>query len=325
MSPGGVSVDKTGVVESGFPVSRSRRFTIVIADRRSGAYRRFGLRPLPAVTAVTLLFVLPILVGMGLRWSAQAEIAALRSTTQRLDLENRNFRAATGQLASQLQSLQAVVGDLGAKASVDSATARAMDQLPAVVKSRAVGGPITSLPSARSLFSPRVGSPEDTFGVLRDLLYTLESRLQLVQPDLERRQALAGATPSIWPAHGWMNDGYGSRRDPFTGGADYHPGLDISADRGDPVMATANGTITTATRSGAYGNMVVIDHGFGISTRYAHLDAFRVKAGDAVRRGDVVGYAGSTGRSTGSHLHYEVLVYGRHLNPLQFLLNRARP
>lgn len=314
------------MVESGFRVTRSRRFTIVIADRRTGAYRRFGLRPVPALVAVGLLFLLPVLVGMGLKWSARAEISALQSTAQRLDLENRNFRAATGELATQLQSLQAVVGELGAKAAVDSDTARAMDRLPAIVKSRAAGGPIMSLPSSRSLFSPRVGgSPEDTFGVLRDLLYTLENRLQIVQPDVERRQALAAATPSIWPARGWMNDGYGNRRDPFNGSADYHPGLDISADRGDPVVATANGTVSSAQRSGAYGNMIVIDHGFGISTRYAHLDSFRVKSGDPVRRGDVVGHAGSTGRSTGSHLHYEVLVYGRHLNPLQFLLNRARP
>ena len=322
----GVPDDRSSVVESGFRVTRSRRFTIVVADRRTGAYRRFGLRPVPALAAVALLFLLPVLVGMGLKWSARAEISSLQSTAQRLDLENRNFRAATGELATQVQSLQAVVSELGAKALVDTDTARAMDRLPAIVKSRAAGGPIVSLPSSRSLFSPRVGgSPEDTFGVLRDLLYTLENRLQIVQPGLERRQALAAATPSIWPARGWMNDGYGSRRDPFDGSADYHPGLDISADRGDPVVATANGTVSSAQRSGAYGNMIVIDHGFGISTRYAHLDTFRVKAGDAVRRGDVVGYAGSTGRSTGSHLHYEVLVYGRHLNPLQFLLNRARP
>jgi murein DD-endopeptidase MepM/ murein hydrolase activator NlpD len=314
------------VVESGFRVTRSRRFTIVVADRRTGAYRRFGLKPLPALAAVALLFLLPVLVGMGLKWSARAEIEALQTTAQRLDLENRNFRAATGELTTQLQSLQAVVGELSAKSTVDTDTARAMDRLPAIVKSRAAGGPIVSLPSARGLFAPRVaGSAEDTFGVLRDLLYTLENRLQIVQPDVERRQALAAATPSIWPARGWMNDGYGSRRDPFTGSADYHPGLDISANRGDPVVATANGTVSSAQRSGAYGNMIVIDHGFGISTRYAHLDTFRVKAGDPVRRGDVVGYAGSTGRSTGDHLHYEVLVYGRHLNPLQFLLNRPRP
>ncbi len=246
------STDRIRVVESEFRVSRSRRFTIVIADRRTGAYRRFGIRPVPALTALLLVFVLPMLIGMGLRWSARAEIEALQTTAQRLDLENRNFRAATGELTTQVQSLQAVVGDLGAKAAIDSDTAQAMDRLPAVVKSRAAGGPIVSLPSARTLFSPRVaGSSEDTFGVLRDILYTLESRLQVVQPGVERRQALASATPSIWPAKGWLNDGFGGRRDPFTGGADYHPGLDISAERGDPVLATANGTISAAQRSGA--------------------------------------------------------------------------
>jgi murein DD-endopeptidase MepM/ murein hydrolase activator NlpD len=321
-----VPADKSAVVESGFRVNRTRRFTIVVADRRTGAHRRFGFRLLPAVTALVALFALPVLIGLGLRWSALSEIDALRSTAERLDLENRNFRAATGELATQVQSLQSVVTELGAKADVDAATARAMERLPASVTARAIGGPIGSLPSARSLFSPRIGgSPEDTFGVMRDLLFALENRLQLVHPDLERRQALAAATPSIWPAPGWLNDRYGQRADPFTGGSDYHPGLDISADKGDPVIATANGTITAAHRNGAYGNMVVIDHGFGISTRYAHLDSFRVRAGASVRRGDVVGYAGSTGRSTGTHLHYEVLVYGRHLNPLQFLLNRARP
>jgi len=267
-----------------------------------------------------------MLVGLGLRWSALSEIDGLRSSAERLDLENRNFRTATGELTTQLQSLQAVVNELGAKAAVDSDTARAMERLPSMVKAQAAGGPLMRLPSSRSIFSPTVGvSPEDTFGVLRDLLYTLENRLQVVQPGLERRQALAAATPSIWPARGWMNDGFGRRRDPFNGAADYHPGLDISAERGDPVVATANGTVTSAQRAGAYGNMVVIDHGFGISTRYAHLDSFLVKTGETVQRGDVIGRAGTTGRSTGTHLHYEVLVSGRHLNPLQFLLNRARP
>jgi murein DD-endopeptidase MepM/ murein hydrolase activator NlpD len=197
-------------------------------------------------------------------------------------------------------------------------TAKAMDRLPAIVKSRAAGGPT-------SLFTPALRTPEDTFGALRDLLYDLEGRLQLVQTDVERRQALAAATPSIWPTHGWLTDSFGRRRDPFTGEAEYHTGLDISADKGEPVYATANGTVESAERSGSYGNLVVISHGFGITTRYAHLDSFRVTAGQAVRRGEVVGFAGSTGRATGDHLHYEVLVYGRQLNPLNFLLNHAHP
>src|SRR5690606_3710041 len=87
----------------------------------------------------------------------------------------------------------------------------------------------------------------------------------------------------------------------------------------------ANGTVARAERSGAYGNMVLLEHGFGLSTRYAHLDRILVQPGDQVRRGDVVGLAGATGRATGPHVHYEVLVYGRHMNPLQCLIDRARP
>ena len=304
-----------------FIVKSKPRLTVVIADRRTGVYRRVGVRPLPFVLGVGALFVLPVLVGLGLRWSATSEIADLRATSERLDVENRSFRVATGTLTNEIQALQSAIGELGDKAVVDGATAKAMEHLPAIVKSRAAGGPRSS----EGLFTVAVRTPEDTFGVLRDLLYSLESRLQVVQGDVARRQALAGATPSIWPTRGWLTDSFGNRKDPFTGEREFHTGLDISADKGEPVYATANGTVETAVASGSYGNMVVVSHGFGISTRYAHLDSFHVHAGDLVRRGDVVGYAGATGRATGDHLHYEVLVYGRQLNPLQFLLNSARP
>ena len=300
---------------------QKRRFTIVIADRRTGVYRRVGVRPLPLAAGVAALLFVPILIGLGLRWSATTQIEYLQATADRLTLENRNFRSATGELTTEIQSLQAAIGQLGDAAAVDSATAKAMDRLPAIVKSRATGGPRTPM----TLFTPAVRTPEDTFGVVRDLLYSLESRLQVVQSDVARRQALASATPSIWPAEGWLTDSFGRRKDPFTGEPEYHTGLDISADKGEPVYATANGTVETAARAGSYGNMVVISHGFGISTRYAHLDHFNVQPGQSVRRGDVIGFAGSTGRATGDHVHYEVLVYGRQLNPLQFLINRAQP
>jgi murein DD-endopeptidase MepM/ murein hydrolase activator NlpD len=300
-------------------VKRHRRFTVVIADRRTGVYRRVSLDFGPVFAALCACLVLPILVGLGLRLSARAEIAALRSSNDQLQLENRNFRTATGALTGEIQSLQETIGDLGVRATVDPATAKAMDRLPAIVKSRAAGGPQTPL------FTPAVRTPEDTFGVLRDLLYSLESRLQVVQTDVERRHALAEATPSIWPTRGWLTDSFGRRRDPFTGEGGYHAGLDISADHGEPVYATATGTVEAAEPSGAYGNMVVVSHGFGISTRYAHLSRFAVKAGDLVQRGDLVGFAGATGRATGDHLHYEVLVHGRQLNPLRFLVNRAKP
>jgi murein DD-endopeptidase MepM/ murein hydrolase activator NlpD len=147
----------------------------------------------------------------------------------------------------------------------------------------------------------------------------MASRLDIMRSGVQRRQALAAATPSIWPVAGWLSSSYGNRRDPFTGGADFHPGLDISADYGQPVRATADGTVAVAGASGAYGNLVEIDHGYGIVTRYGHLSRFGSRTGQQVHRGDVIGYVGSTGRSTSAHLHYEILLNGKLTNPLKLL------
>ena len=193
-----------------------------------------------------------------------------------------------------------------------------MDKLPAVVKSRAMGGGLGDTPALLgNLFTPDL-----TFGVLSDLLGTMASRLDIMRTGVQRRQALAAATPSIWPVPGWLSSPYGNRRDPFTGGADFHPGLDISADYGQPVKATADGTILVAERSGSYGNLVEIDHGYGIVTRYGHLSRFGAVAGQQVHRGDVIGYVGSTGRSTSAHLHYEILLNGKLTNPLKLLAEK---
>jgi murein DD-endopeptidase MepM/ murein hydrolase activator NlpD len=158
--------------------------------------------------------------------------------------------------------------------------------------------------------------------MLRDLLNGLERHLSTVKNDVERRAALASATPSIWPTRGWLSARYGMRSDPFTSQPDFHPGLDISADKGTPVYATADGTVDLAAWAGEYGNLIVVKHGFGIATRYGHLSKFLVKPGQKVRRGQLIAYVGATGRATGSHLHYEVTINGRLLNPLQLLFTK---
>ena len=107
-------------------------------------------------------------------------------------------------------------------------------------------------------------SPEDTFGVLRTLLQGLESRLRNVRKDVERQEALAAATPSIWPAHGWLTGTFGGRSDPFTGEPGFHQGLDISTEKGQPVYATADGTVESASYTGDYGNLIVLRHDFGL-------------------------------------------------------------
>jgi murein DD-endopeptidase MepM/ murein hydrolase activator NlpD len=158
--------------------------------------------------------------------------------------------------------------------------------------------------------------------MLSVLLDGLEARLLVVRDAVEQRNALAAATPSIWPAYGWLSSRLGWRRDPLNGGSDYHSGLDIAAERGRPVYATAAGTVVRAGRQGNYGNLLTLDHGFGIRTRYGHLMDFTVSAGDEVQRGDIIGHVGNTGRATGYHLHYEVMANGALVDPLQLLTDQ---
>jgi murein DD-endopeptidase MepM/ murein hydrolase activator NlpD len=295
---------------------RARRYTFVIADRQTGAVRRLTISLWPALGAVALAFSLPVLIGLGARWSASATIADLESTNAALEIENATYRAATGELADQIASLQTAVDSLGERAAVDPNASRAMEKLPATIKSRAMGGMSTA--ATRAALTPM--APTDAaLGVLSDLLGVLGSRLDSVRDSVERRHALASATPSVWPVAGWLTSYFGNRKDPFTKDSDFHPGLDISADYGQPVLATADATVSSAAPNGAYGNMVILDHGYGIVTKYGHLSRFAVMGGQRVKRGDVIGYVGSTGRSTGAHLHYEIWMNGRLTNPMQLL------
>jgi murein DD-endopeptidase MepM/ murein hydrolase activator NlpD len=304
---------------------RARRYTVLIADRSSGVVRSATISLRPAVLIVVGVFLLPILIGLGARWSARTEIKQVLTANVRLEEENSSYRAATGALTTQIQSLESVIDDIGSRATLDPAQARAMQKLPAVVKARAAGGSQTSSAAVAAVLPTALTSPEDTFGVLRDLLGGLESRLRNVRVDVERRQALAAATPSIWPALGWVTGWFGNRSDPFTGEAGFHQGIDISLDKGQPVYATADGVVEAASYTGDYGNLIILRHDFGLTTRYGHLSGYAVKLGQEVTRGQVIGYVGATGRATGAHLHYEILANGRLLNPLQLLTRPTNP
>ncbi len=303
----------------------SRKYTVLVADRSSGVVRRATLRVGSTVAAVLAVLSLPILIGLGARWSARTEIDQLRATNAVLLVENGSYRAATGELTAQIQSLEGVIDDLGTRAALPPEQVRAMQKLPVVVRSHAAGGTVQPNAAVSELARAALSTPEDTFGVLRDLLHGLESRLRNVRRDVERRQELAAATPSIWPAHGWLTGTFGGRSDPFTGEPGFHQGLDISTEKGQPVFATADGSVEAASYSGDYGNLIVLKHAFGLVTRYGHLSSFTVKPGQQVKRGDVIGYVGSTGRSTGAHLHYEILANGKLINPLQLLTGPAQP
>lgn len=129
----------------------------------------------------------------------------------------------------------------------------------------------------------------------------------------------ANSSPNLWPVDGPITGSFGERIDPFNGEGAFHSGVDIGSEYGRPVIAPADGVVTFADFLGGYGKAVMVDHGHGISTRYGHLSGFAVAPGQQVHRGDVIGYVGLSGRSTGPHLHYEVRINDTPVNPYKYL------
>lgn len=140
---------------------------------------------------------------------------------------------------------------------------------------------------------------------------------------LKGREIQLAATPSILPVRGWVTSHYGHRLDPFTGRRKMHRGMDVAARKGAPVVSPAEGTVSFAGKNGSYGNTVMVFHGYGVSTLYAHMEDVLVRPGQRVSRGDILGTIGSSGRSTGTHLHYEVTVHGVSVNPRKFVLDKS--
>lgn len=147
-------------------------------------------------------------------------------------------------------------------------------------------------------------------------------RYQEVYEILNNKRDLLNHTPSIMPTRGYFSSGYGTRNDPFTGLKEFHPGLDISNSTGTPIYATADGKVTAVRINGGLGKMVSIDHGYGFKTRFGHMSDYKVKVGQRVKRGDIIGLMGSTGYTTGPHLHYEIIKNGKHVNPYRYIINK---
>ena len=181
-----------------------------------------------------------------------------------------------------------------------------------------IGGPEGSCETI--LDRPNLRSGLDELAIdIRDRQYELEVLEKLLgEREYQDESRLAG-----WPVRrGWISSPYGRRVDPITGNMAWHAGMDFAGRAGADVIAIAAGVVTFAGQRKSYGNMVEVDHGDGYVTRYAHQNALRVEPGDIVKRGDVLGALGSTGRSTGPHVHIEVIKNGRHVNPARYVASR---
>ncbi len=146
-----------------------------------------------------------------------------------------------------------------------------------------------------------------------------EASFKEISVFLDKQRSILAATPSIWPIKGWITSGFGARASPLTGEPGRHMGVDIANEIGTPIRATADGIVTYAGWETGYGRLVAIEHGYGYSTRYGHCSRLEIHVGDEVKRGQVIGYVGSSGRSTGSHCHYEVRIHGIPVNPEKYL------
>ena len=283
-----------------------KRYSIVVADRSTGVLHRFTFALRPTLALFVALLALPIGWTAKSARSTAAQIEQLQLRSATLAVENARYRSATTELSDSIGALQLAIGELRDSSIVDPQIRRAIGRLPAA-----------ETPTSAALRSVALSSPTETFNLLDDLLLMLEVQLTDANAGIDRQQAFAAATPINLPTDGRISGGYGYRQDPFTGKRTFHRAIDISTGYGQPVYSTADGTVASAARSGAFGNLIKIDHGFGLVTRYGHLSKFKAAVGSTVSRGDVIGYAGDTGRATGSHVHYEVWVNGRSMNPLQ--------
>ena len=218
-----------------------------------------------------------------------------------------------GEMQAKLVKLDAVGERVSGLAGVKPAELKMLDKPASAAAGGGQGGPF--VPLARP-----------SLDQLHELLSTMDEKadrsadvLTLVESRLFETRLEALMIPSSKPVAGVVGSGFGFRRDPFTGRAALHTGLDFPADPGTPIQAAAGGVVILAEPHPQYGNLLEIDHGNGLVTRYAHNSRFMAKRGDIVRRGQVVAEVGNTGRSTGPHLHFEVLVEGVPQDPARFL------
>ncbi len=232
----------------------------------------------------------------------QAELSNLRSENESLREVNQSFESSIRDLQANLGNYEERTRQLAIVAGLGKLT-----------EESGVGGDLSS--PSRNGYS----------GFIQDIEHRtsqLSGHLQEIQEQLDERLRWTASMPSISPVRGILTSNFGNRRDPITGKRAYHPAIDISAPKGQPVAAPADGVVLKTGRNGGLGNAIVLSHGYGLTTRYGHLSRIDVEPGQHIHRGDIIGAVGSTGRSTGYHLHYEVLEDGKRVNPLAFMLDR---
>jgi murein DD-endopeptidase MepM/ murein hydrolase activator NlpD len=290
-------------------------YTLIVVPHAKARFRKFQVSVRLTKWVLASLAVMALaLVGIVVHYTwisvEVAELKRLRGENLALATKARAYEENAGRLQARVLTLQNMVAKLGLMAGVEESLPEA-----------GVGG-VGGLSSLETT-APSVDIAASLQGIDQTVSALTEKSSRL-QAFFEDQQELLAATPSIWPVRGYLSASFGNRKDPFTGMPDFHPGIDISTPRGTKIVAPADGVVVFVGRKRGYGKALVINHGYGVVTRYGHLDGHNVRTGQRVRRGDVIAFVGNTGRSTAPHLHYEVWLNDQLRNPIEFILDEYR-
>lgn len=277
-------------------------FIVARTSRSRSKIRRISIhrRWLKAATALMCLVLCAALYGLYGMFRVAQDLR-IEQENSRLRVENEKQRRQLEKLETRVEAIEDTSRRI---AEISGATVEAESENKQGASERGAGGPLVEMDAA-------------AIAVVETRAAELEQELRTYESALRERARV----PSIWPvAGGEATDSFGGRRDPFGGSSsEFHSGQDISAERGTPVYAAGIATVKFAGTQSGYGQIVILDHGDGITTRYGHLSKIEVVSGQQLARGEMIGRVGSTGRSTGPHLHYEVRINEEPVNPRAYL------
>ena len=295
----------------------ARRFytCIIVPD---ASHRLHKLRvPEKALHAMAVFGVLSFFVAVALGFS-YAHMAFKASDYDQLAAENSNLKVKTKDLQVSTSKLSTKISDLE---TLSEKLTQVIENDPVFTQAKKLnvkpeGGSRVDLTTSQLMSS---GDLSTDLSLLRNHAEGLEDKYILIDQIVSKRLVVDSVTPNLWPLRGSIGSPFGTRLDPFDSSNEVHMGIDIVGPVGSPVKAPAAGIVKVAQREADYGNLIVIDHGDGLTTRFGHLSGYAVHVGDKVTKRQLIGWVGMTGRTTGPHLHYEVRLYDRPMNPRSYL------
>jgi len=279
----------------------------------------FVVQLLVAFSALCLAGLLILVYSYRNALNDAKEVQALRQINQAQQDEINAFAYETQKLIEQMGQIEMLAELVAEKLGISLDEEEVEEDKDA--SSMGKGGGELRLYASRSSEARVLDRAVANIEMLQNLIPEKAESMELLEVEVDKFVRRLAATPSIWPTSGGrLTSGFGMRRSPFNRAiTQFHSGIDIAGAHGSPIYATADGTVSFAGYRGGYGNMVLINHGYGFETCYAHLSRFAVSSGQWVKRGQVIGYMGRTGRATGTHLHYEVRVNGVAVNPMNYI------